>query len=134
MFAILFPSAFGQVITTTTGSNNVAADTANHIYEYTDVMPEFPGGSPALYYYLSSHLKYPKKAMEDSVQGTVYIKFIVDHNGKVVEPKVLRGVSAEIDAEALRVIQELPDWNPGRMNGKPVDVYYTIPLKFTLME
>lgn len=97
-------------------------------------MPEFPGGQPALMKYLRENIKYPTQAKGEKAQGTVVVKFTVNKAGKVKDAKVVRGVHKELDAEALRVISSMPDWNPGKQNGKPVNVEFTIPVEFSLKD
>ncbi len=96
------------------------------------VQPEFVGGMDALVKFLSENIKYPEKAKSESVSGKVYVSFIVSKSGKVKEAKVLRGVNAEIDAEALRVINAMPDWTPGTKNGETAEVTMTLPISFQL--
>ena len=94
--------------------------------------PEFPGGVEALYKYLAENIKYPVLAKEKGTQGRVYVAFVVEKDGSVSNAKVLRGVSEEVDAEALRVINAMPKWKPGMQKGVPVRVQYNIPIIFKL--
>ena len=84
--------------------------------------------------FLVSEIIYPEKAKKEKIQGTVYVSFIIDKTGKVTESKVLRGVTPEIDAEALRIVSLMPDWNPGKQKGETVNVVYNLPIRFTLKE
>ncbi len=93
---------------------------------------EFPGGDRALYKYISNALKYPVIAQENGIQGKVYMKFVVNEQGKVSNGEVLRGVDLSLDKEALRVINSLPDFKPGKQRGKPVKVYYNAVINFKL--
>ena len=93
---------------------------------------EFPGGEKALYSYISKNVKYPVIAQENGIQGKVYIKFIVNKSGKVNNAEIQRGVDVSLDKEALRVINNLPDFKPGKQRGKPVKVYYNAVINFTL--
>jgi len=95
-------------------------------------MPEFPGGEKALMKYLSTNIKYPRIATENGVQGRVYINFVVDKDGGISNAKVVRGVDASLDAEAMRVVKAMPKWIPGKQNGETVRVSYTIPINFVL--
>ena len=97
-----------------------------------DENPEFPGGMVGLLKYLTSSVKYPTFAQEQGIQGTVYLSFIINKDGKVVDVKVIRGVDSSLDKEALRVVNSLPNWKPGRQNGRPVRVSYQVPMKFYL--
>lgn len=96
----------------------------------TQVQPEFPGGSDSLQAFLSNNLIYPEKAKREHIEGIVYVGFMVDRKGKIVNPKILSTVSEELDAEALRVVKMMPDWIPGSAGGSPVDVQYVLPLDF----
>ena len=97
-------------------------------------MPKFPGGENAMFKYISDNIVYPKAAQKSGIAGTVYIFFIIDKKGNVTSTEVRRGVKGgeELNAEALRVIKEMPQWEPGYQNGKPVSVQLTVPIKFTL--
>lgn len=97
-------------------------------------MPKFPGGENAMFKYISDNIVYPKAAQKSGIAGTVYIFFIIDKKGNVTSTEVRRGVKGgeELNAEALRVIKEMPQWEPGYQNGKPVSVQLTLPIKFTL--
>lgn len=94
-------------------------------------MPQFPGGEKAMYDWLYAHLNYPESARERGVAGSVWIRLVVSETGKVKNAKVARGIDPECDAEALRAIQSMPDWIPGRKNGRKVPVYYTLRIVFT---
>ncbi|MDB5136647.1 MAG: energy transducer TonB [Mucilaginibacter sp.] len=86
----------------------------------------------AFYTYLTHTMHYPVKAKEHNIQGKVFISFIVEKDGSLSDIKIIRSVSEDLDAEALRVIKGSPNWNPGIQNGKPVRVAYTMPLSFAL--
>jgi len=101
-------------------------------YDVVEQMPEFPGGSLEMMKYFASHIRYPKEAEEQEQQGRVIVQFIIDEEGRVANPHVVRGIAPSIDAEALRVVQEMPKWRPGRQQGKVVRVKYTIPISFVL--
>jgi len=95
-------------------------------------MPEFPGGEGALHQYLAENIKYPQMAKESGIQGRVFVTFVVERNGKVTDVKVLRGIGGGCDEEAIRVVQNMPSWTPGKQRGKPVRVQFNLPVKFTL--
>jgi protein TonB len=95
-------------------------------------MPEFPGGEDSLYRFIMNNLHYPENAKNANIQGTVYVRFIVGRKGKISEIALLRGIGGGCDEEAMRVIREMPDWIPGKQNGKDVPVYFTLPVKFSL--
>ncbi|MBS1581282.1 MAG: energy transducer TonB [Bacteroidetes bacterium] len=94
--------------------------------------PDFPGGMAQMYAYLKKTTKYPDMEFEAGIQGKVYVEFVVDKDGSVEEVKVKRGVSPGLDKEALRAVQSMPKWSPGKMNGKAVKCRFTIPVDFKL--
>jgi len=99
------------------------------IFVIVDKMPEFPGGEIALRKFIAEHIKYPDDIpIEEANIGKIYIEFCVDKKGKVERTKIIRSVHPKLDLEALRVIKKLPRWIPGMHKGKPVCVYYTIPV------
>jgi protein TonB len=109
-----------------------AADKPAEVFISVEQMPQFPGGDAALLKYLSSHINYPPMAAENNVQGRVVVQFVVDKTGKVGEVTVVRSVDKELDREAVRVCKSLPKFVPGRQNGQPVSVWYTLPVTFKL--
>lgn len=105
----------------------------NDTLQIVDVMPEFPGGQQALIQYLQKEIKYPVVSQgEMGPQGRVIIQFVVDKEGNVVNPKVVRSVAPHLDKEALRIIHQMPKWKPGELNGTKVAVYYTVPVAFRI--
>ena len=99
---------------------------------FAQQMPEFPGGEKDLFAFLYSNLKYPALARENGISGRVVIQFIVSKEGKIYGAKVIKGIGGGCDQEALRAVNAMPDWRPGKHNGKPVDVIYTLPIVFQL--
>ncbi len=95
-------------------------------------MPEFPGGEAALRNQIAKSIRYPQAAQENGIQGRVYVQFVVSADGSVKNATVVRGVDPVLDQEALRVVQELPLWIPGKQRGQSVDVSYTVPISFVL--
>ena len=100
------------------------------ILSFAEKMPEFPGGRDSLKNFIVSHFQLPEEAIKNGIFGKVFVQFIVNKQGKVLNPKVLKGIGGGCDEEALRVVQNFPDWTPGQENGKVVSVYYTIPIIF----
>ncbi|MDZ7635717.1 MAG: TonB family protein [Bacteroidales bacterium] len=94
-------------------------------------MPVFPGGEHAMMSWITLNVKYPPKAAEEKIFGMVQVSFVVTSTGKVSEVKINKGVHPLLDAEAVRVVEEMPDWKPGSQKGKPVDVGYIIPVNFS---
>jgi TonB family protein len=107
-------------------------ESAEPVIKIAEVMPEYKGGNEALFAYLGESIQYPKEALADSLEGTVYVSFIIDKMGEVTEAKILRGVDERLDAVALEVVSNMPQWTPGKQKGKPVAVQYNLPIRFTL--
>lgn len=101
-------------------------------YEVVEQMPSFPGGTQELMQYIAKNLKYPTIAQENGVQGRVICQFVVSVDGTVQKVRVVRSLDPSCDKEAVRVLQSLPRWIPGKQNGKAVPVYYTLPILFKL--
>jgi protein TonB len=95
-------------------------------------MPMFPGGDAALLTYIGEHTNYPEVAKENNIQGRVIVRFCVTSKGGVNQVSVLKGVDPELDKEAVRVVGTLPTFKPGKQGGKPVPVWYMVPITFTL--
>jgi len=112
--------------------NGMVVDTKEDAFDVVEEMPEFPGGPKALMNYLMENVKYPKTAFDADIQGRVIAQFVVDKEGTVRDAHVVKSVDPALDAEALRVINNMPKWRPGRQNGKVVNVKYTIPVNFNL--
>ena len=108
------------------------ADKPEEVFISVEQMPQFPGGEAALLKYLSSHINYPPMAAENNVQGRVVVQFVVEKNGMVGDVMVVRSVDKDLDREAVRVCKSLPKFVPGRQNGQPVSVWYTLPVTFKL--
>jgi periplasmic protein TonB len=102
--------------------------------DIAEVMPEFEGGLKALYKFLNKNLRYPSIAQRTGLEGTVYVRFVVDTEGSVTNIEVMRGVSGILDKEASRVISLLPKWKPGMQHNRPVNVRMMMPIKFELGE
>lgn len=102
------------------------------VFVVVEEMPQFPGGMEAMMQWIASRMKYPEQAKKDGIQGVVYVGYIVNKAGKVESVEVERSASPLLDAEAVRVVSEMPDWTPGTQRGKAVDVKLVIPIKFSL--
>lgn len=101
-------------------------------YTMVEQMPQFPGGDKELLSYIAKTLRYPTIAQENGIQGRVIVRFVVSATGEVKDVKVMRSLDPSCDKEAIRVIQSLPKWIPGKQNGRNVPVYYTVPITFKL--
>ncbi|MDO3389205.1 M56 family metallopeptidase [Bacteroides sp. ET489] len=107
--------------------------TDDDVYEVVENMPEFPnGGMGELMKYLSANIRYPEAAHKAGIQGRVTVQFVVGKDGSIGNVSILRGVNADLDAEAIRVISSMPKWKPGTQKGEPVKVKYTVPVMFRL--
>lgn len=106
--------------------------TKDEAFAVVEQMPEFPGGMKELMSFLSKNIKYPKAAQENGIQGRVIVQFVVEKDGTPTEFKVMRSVDPDLDAEALRVMKEMPKWKPGMQKGQVVRVKYTLPVTFKL--
>lgn len=99
------------------------------IFDVVEMQPSFPGN---LMEYLSNHIQYPAVAQENNIQGRVVIQFVVETDGSITAVKVVRGVDPSLDKEAVRVVKGMPHWIPGKQNGQPVRVRFTLPVQFRL--
>lgn len=122
-------------------SNNVYAsecsvvqsdEASEKIYTATEQMPQFPGGEAALMKYMRNNIKYPVIAIENGIQGNVIVQFVVKKDGTIGTVKIVRGISPELNKEAIRLCKSLPKFIPGTMNGEAVNVWYTSVVSFRL--
>ena len=120
----------GIDVATLEENKDITQETDEEVYSAVDQMPEFPGGELALRQWIAFNVRYPKIAADKGIQGKVYINFVVDKDGGISNVRVVHGVDPLLDQEALRVINNLPRWNPGLQGGKPVRVSYTVPINF----
>lgn len=97
-----------------------------------DKMAEFPGGMPELLGYLANNIRYPEESIKNDEEGMVVIKFVVEADGSVSDAEVVKSVSQLLDAEAVRVVSSLPKWKPAEVKGKPVPVWFSLPIHFSL--
>ncbi|MDO7850675.1 energy transducer TonB [Hymenobacter convexus] len=109
-----------------------AAPAAPEVLTYADEMPAFPGGDGAMHQYLAKKIVYPTAANQQNLSGTVYVRFVVDEQGRVRDVEVAKGCGHGFDEEALRVVRLMPWWTPGRVAGRPVRVQRTLPIVFRL--
>lgn len=104
------------------------------VYQFPEVMPKFKGGVDSLMQYIQQNLVYPERERKKKIEGTVYAKFIINKEGKITQPQIIRSVpkSKNFDHEVIRVIRSMPDWTPGAQNGYPVDTEFNLPIQFKL--
>lgn len=113
------------------GSDVVGDPDADKIFQIVEQQPEFPGGEKELLKYLQG-IKYPEIARENDIEGSVYIRFVVERNGEVSNVEVAKGADKILNEAALAHVKKMPPWKPGKQNGKEVRVQYIVPIKFTL--
>jgi len=123
-----------QTRTNQTDNRLIPDDTSSGTepFSLVDEMPEFPGGESELITFIAKNTIYPEAAKTNNIQGRVILRFCVNENGTIDRISVLKSVSPELDQEAVRVIETLPDFKPGRKAGKPVPVWYMLPITFAL--
>ena len=102
------------------------------VFQVVENMPEFPGGTQKLLEYLKKNIKYPTICQEQGIQGRVVVQFVVNKDGSIVDPEVIKPINPYLDKEALRVVSTMPKWKPGEQRGKPVRVKFTLPVQFKL--
>ncbi len=102
----------------------------NNPIDWTDEMPEFPGGYSEFVKFISKNAEYLEIARENGIEGTVYVSFVVETDGSITQAKVVRGIFKPLDEEAVRVVKMMPNWKPGKQKGKPVRVRFKVPIKF----
>ncbi|MBR1767072.1 MAG: energy transducer TonB [Bacteroidales bacterium] len=107
-------------------------ETEKQIFTVVENDPEFPGGMDALYKYLAQNIKYPDLARQNGITGKVYVTFVVERDGSIANPKVLRDIGGGCGAEAIRVVKSMPKWTPGKQRGKAVRVQFNLPVSFNL--
>jgi protein TonB len=128
LFVCIAVSAFAQ----TNGVAKTARDTMP--FMKPQILPKFPGGDAGLIEFMSVNIKYPEKAKKKGNVGTSYISFIISKSGKVTDIKTYKGIPGcgPCDEEAKRVVRMMPEWVPGKQDGKAIDVQYVLPVKFSL--
>jgi len=108
------------------------AEDPNQIYTVVEQPAEFPGGVAAMYKFIQANMKYPSQARRMGTEGSVFVEFVVEPSGAITAAKVIKGIGGGCDEEAVRVVQKMPPWKPGKQNGKPVRVRFVLPVKFVL--
>lgn len=110
----------------------IVEDDANKIYEAVEQAPSFEGGLAAMGKFLQKNMKYPSQARRMGTEGKVFVQFVVNKEGKISDVSVVKGIGSGCDEEAARVVGIMPNWRPGKQNGKAVNVRYIVPINFTL--
>ncbi len=126
----LYMLLFAAIAVFSPVTTNAQTDTQK-VYDKCEVMPQFPGGEKAMMDFIASNLKYPQQAIKDNVEGAVLAEFIINTEGKVVEPRIVNSLSPECDSEVIRVINLMPAWTPGQQDNKTVNVKFVLPIMFS---
>ena len=119
-------------LATVNAQKTVVSQQNQKVYDEVEQMPEYPGGMPAMFEFMMSNLKYPEDALKQKVEGKVMVSFVVETDGSVSDVKVARNGFPSLDAEAVRVVQAMPRWTPGKDRGRVVRVNYSLPVLFRL--
>ncbi|WP_320052090.1 energy transducer TonB [uncultured Acetobacteroides sp.] len=117
----------------TAKKDTASSDEAVFCYA-VEMMPAYKGGTDSLFAFLARNTRYPQSGIENKKEGTVYVQFTIDSLGRVVNPRILKGIDPDFDAEALRVVRLMPPWIPGELLGKKANTDYTMPIKFRLTD
>jgi len=114
------------------GHGVVAAPAPPEIFTYVEQQAEFPGGQQKMIEYINNRLRYPDAAREAGIEGKVLVQFRVDENGKIADAHVIKGIWVFCDAEALRVVNSMPSWQPAKRNGRAMKSYFILPVMFRI--
>ncbi|MBR5781508.1 MAG: energy transducer TonB [Bacteroidales bacterium] len=125
LFLIMFFMAFVSV-----NAYSQSDDSDNEVYSMVDERAQFPGGQNEMLKYLQENLQYPEAAKANNVHGRVIVKFIVERDGSLSDIKVMKGIGSGCNEEAIRLIQSMPKWKPGKNKGKEVRVSMMVPVNF----
>ena len=111
-----------------------SSESSAEVFSVVEQMPEFPGGAMEMMNYIQRNIQYPQTAMEAGLSGKCFLKFIVATDGSIRDIQILKGVPGckECDTEAKRVVSSMPKWKPGKQNGRPVNVFFNLPINFQL--
>jgi protein TonB len=122
------------VVPTEGNGNGVVEEKAPEIFTVVEEMPEFPGGTMEMMKYIQKNIQYPQMAREAGLSGKCFLKFVVNGSGNISDVTVLKGVPgcSECDKEAIRVVKSMPNWKPGKQNGRSVSVFFNLPINFQL--
>ena len=122
----------GGCLMTANAQKTVVSQTNQKVFDTVEQMPEYPGGMQAMIEFLQTNMKYPEDAAKQKVEGRVMVQFVVETDGSVSDVHVAKQVFPSLDAEAVRVVQAMPKWTPGKEKGKVVRVKYNLPIVFRM--
>lgn len=117
---------------TANAQKTVVSQTDPKVFDTVEQMPEYPGGMQAMIEFLQANMKYPENAAKQKVEGRVLVQFVVETDGSVTDVHVAKQVFPSLDAEAIRVVQAMPKWTPGKDKGRVVRVKYNLPIVFRM--
>jgi len=133
LFFFISSYSFGQEkIEQQSNIETIEVNDSNEIFVMVDEFPEFPGGDAARIYYFRDSIDYPKLAIDSSVEGTVYVTFVIEADGRITHVELLKGIGSGCDEEALRATREMPNWIPAKKDGVKVRSQFNIPIRFVL--
>jgi TonB family C-terminal domain len=122
----------GCCLMTANAQKTVVSQTDQKVFDTVEQIPEYPGGMQAMIEFLQTNMKYPEDAAKQKVEGRVMVQFVVETDGSVSDVHVAKQVFPSLDAEAIRVVQAMPKWMPGKEKGKVVRVKYNLPIVFRM--
>ena len=130
LLCVLFLALGAQAQSVDNVNSNAAKES---VYDQVEVKPEFPGGMSALVKYLQENIKYPSAALAEKAQGKAFVRFVVEKDGSITNTEIIKSSgNIYLDKEALRVASNMPKWKPGMQQGKPVRVFFMLPVSFKL--
>ncbi|QNF33274.1 energy transducer TonB [Adhaeribacter swui] len=121
-----------EILTEVEAPSEVGEVVSEEIFTFVEQNPTFPGGLEAMYKYLGKNIKYPAVASRNGLEGNVILQFVVNKEGAISDITVVKSLGGGTDEEAIRVVKTMPNWTPGKQNGRPVNVRYTLPVRFKL--
>ena len=133
MKKLLFILILGFTTLTTARAQNTDTP-CGKVFHVVEQMPQFPGGQAAMMKFIADSLRYPSVVCTGGVEGRIVVRFVVDCEGNIVNPLVVRSVDPLLDREAIRLVKSMPKWIPGKQNGEPVNVVCFVPVRFKLYE
>ena len=133
LLCVLFLALGVQAQSVENVNSSVAGEEKATVYDQVEVVPEYPGGMAAMMKYMRENIKYPSAALAEKAQGKAFVRFIVEKSGAVSNAEIIRSSgNIDLDKEALRVINNMPNWRPGMQLGEPVRVFFVLPVTFRL--
>ncbi|MGE5406807.1 MAG: energy transducer TonB [Methanosarcina sp.] len=132
--AVHFLVSITAMILIQSSFNKISAQSTEEIFVAAEVMPSFPGGTTALMTSIYKNITYPQDAKDNGIEGKVILRFVVTKEGNVVQPTIIKGLCPSIDKAVLDVVPKIPRFQPGSNGGKPVNIWYSIPITFKLVK